>query len=244
MAKIVTILLTHQSQQAVAKMLAYWRSRDEKQDFIIAYGGERAEWQNQDSCIVRVDDPQLRTRDHPRERQSYQGVFQAVLPRIKELGATHVHLAEFDEIPVVDDLNQRLLALMEKEKCDVLGHRLTRVDDTTQPHCMDHVKGPGFMRYWQSISLRREKNVVFSMLGCGSFWTSACFAAVAELQPPLRIYLELFLPTAAHHLGYRVRPIAEQDFFMAPEIPKSQKDLEMMKAQGAWRVHPVKNMWV
>ena len=244
MPKIVTILLTHQSQQAVAKMLAYWRARDEKQDFIIAYGGPHEPWQDLDPCIVRVDDPQLRTRDHPRERQSYHGVFKAVLPRIKELGASYVHLAEFDEIPVVDDLNHRLLSLMEKEKSDVLGHRLLRVDDTTQPHCMDHMKDPDFISYWRRISLRREKEVVLSMLGCGSFWTSACFAAVAELKPPLRIYLELFLPTAAHHLGFRVRPIAEQDFFMAPEIPKSQQDLEVMKEQGAWRVHPVKNMWV
>jgi hypothetical protein len=243
MPKIVTILLTHQSQQAVERMLSYWGGLDARQDFIIAYGGPDAEWQLQDPRVVRITDPLLRTKDHPRERQSYLGVFQAVLPRIKELAATHVHLAEFDEIPVVNDLNQRLLDLMEREQCDVLGHRLLRVDDTTQPHCMDHLRDAKFVQYWHEISHRKDKNVVLSMLGCGSFWTSRCFAAVAALHPPLRIYLELFLPTAAHHLGYRVRPIADQDAFMAPEIPKSEDDLEVMKAQGAWRVHPVKRMW-
>jgi hypothetical protein len=243
MHKIVTILLTHQSQRAVESMVAYWRMLDAQQDFIIAYGGPIADWQEQDPQVVRIADPQLRTVDHPRERQSYQGVFQAVLPRIKELGATHVHMAEYDEIPVVPDLNRRLLELMGREKCDVLGHRLLRVDDTTQPHCMDHLRDLAFAKYWQEISLRKEKEVVLSMLGCGSFWTSECFSAVANLTPPLRIYLELFLPTAAHHLGYRVRPIAHQDTYMAPEIPKSKRDLEPMKAKGAWRVHPVKEMW-
>lgn len=244
MSRVVTVLLTHQSQQAVDAMRGYWRELDPQQDFIIAYGGAAAEWQQGMPDLVRIEDPELRTRDHPRERQSYQGVFQAVAPRVKALGATHVHFAEFDEIPVVPDLNARLLALMAKEDCDVLGHRLFRVDDTTQPHCMDHVRDAEFVAYWLKISRRKEKGVVLSMLGCGSFWTSECFDAVASLRPTVRIYLELFLPTAAHHLGYRVRPIADQDAFMAPEVPKSARDLDRMKSQGAWRVHPVKEMWV
>jgi hypothetical protein len=133
---------------------------------------------------------------------------------------------------------------MAKEDCDVLGHRLFRVDDTTQPHCMDHLRDAAFVAYWLEISRRKEKGVVLSMLGCGSFWTRECFDAVASLQPSMRMYLELFLPTAAHHLGYRVRPIANQDVFMAPEIIKSKSDLTILKEQGAWRVHPVKEMWV
>ena len=244
MSRVVTVLLTHQSQQAVDAMRAYWRDLDPKQDFIIAYGGAEAEWQADVADLVRVDDPELRTRDHPRERQSYHGVFQAVLPRVRALGATHVHLAEFDEIPVVSDLNDRLLSLMASEDCDVLGHRLFRVDDTTQPHCMDHLRDAEFLAYWRRISRRKEAGVVLSMLGCGSFWTSQCFAAVASLQPSMRMYLELFLPTAAHHLGYRVRPIADQDVFMAPELIKSKSDLKILKEQGAWRVHPVKEMWI
>lgn len=244
MSRVVTVLLTHQSQQAVDAMRAYWRDLDPKQDFIIAYGGAEAAWQADVADLVRVDDPELRTRDHPRERQSYHGVFQAVLPRVLALGATHVHLAEFDEIPVVSDLNDRLLSLMASEDCDVLGHRLFRVDDTTQPHCMDHLRDADFLAYWRRISRRKEAGVILSMLGCGSFWTSQCFAAVASLQPSMRIYLELFLPTAAHHLGYRVRPTADQDVFMAPEVVKSKSDLKILKEQGAWRVHPVKEMWI
>lgn len=244
MSRVGTVLLTHQPQQAVDAMRDYWRALDPRQDFIIAYGGVAADWQEGVGDLVRIEDPQLRTRDHPRERQSYHGVFQAVLPRVRALGATHVHLAEFDEIPVVPDLNERLLSLMAAEGCDVLGHRLFRVDDTTQPHCMDHMRDAEFPSYWRKISLRKEKEVVLSMLGCGSFWTSACFDAVASLEPTMRMYLELFLPTAAHHLGYRVRPIADQDIFMAPEIPKTVADLEEFKARGAWRVHPVKEMWM
>jgi hypothetical protein len=243
MSRVVTILLTHQSQHAVERMLSYWSELDNKQEFIVAHGGAREEWMDEDARIVWIADPFLRTRDHPRERQSYQGVFRSVMPRIRELGASHVHLAEYDEIPLVANLNQHLLSRMEEEMCDVLGHRLLRVDDTTQPHCMDHLRDLGITRYWQAISLREDKEVVLSMLGCGSFWNVESFAAVAALEPKLRIYLELFLPTAAHHLGYRVRPISDQDEFMAPELVKSRHELAKLREQGAWRVHPVKDMW-
>jgi hypothetical protein len=55
----------------------------------------------------------------------------------------------------------------------------------------------------------------------------------------------MFMPTAAHHLGFRVRPLPpEQERFMAPEVIKNVSDLEIMKRQGAWRIHPVKEMWL
>jgi len=244
MPKIATILLTHQGTDEVNRMLAYWRNLDADQEFIIAHGGDSPITPSGNECWIRITDPELRTRDHPRERQSYLGVFKAVSAAIAERGSTHVHLAEYDEIPMVPDLNRRLLELMDAEKCDVLGHRLLRVDDTTHPHFLDHQKDPTFLEYWKGISVREKPGVVLSMLGCGSFWKWEVFDALCRLEPTTRIYLELFLPTAAHHLGYRVRPLAGQDAFMAPEKPKSREDLAKMKERGAWRVHPVKDMWV
>jgi hypothetical protein len=224
-------------------MREYWARLDADQEFIIAYGGPVADWQEEIPELVHVDDPALRTRDHPRERQSYLGVMKAVMPLLVSTHATHVHFAEFDEIPMVPDLNRRLLDLMEREKCDVLGHRLSRIDDTTHPHAMDHLRNPLFGDFWRSVSCRKNAEVVLSMLGCGSFWTKECFFSVANLAPPLRIYLEIFLPTAAHHLGYRVRPIRGQDDFMAPEVLKHDTEFDRYRDLGAWRVHPVKEMW-
>lgn len=242
--RVVTVLLTHQAQQEVRRMKDYWRQLDADQDFIIAYGGVEASWQEEMEGLVRVDDPKLRTRDHPRERQSYLGVMKAVLPLLEQSSATHVHFAEFDEIPLVPDLNQRLLSLMKTEDCDLLGHRLYRVDDTTQPHAMDHLRDKAFGSYWSEISCRPDTRAVLSMLGCGSFWTRECFRDVAALTPPLRMYLEIFLPTAAHHLGYRVRPFPmAHDVFMAPEQLKQESQLCDYQAQGAWRIHPIKEMW-
>lgn len=245
MTKIVTILLTHQTHAEVCRMLSYWQEMDAEQEFIIAHGGDLDRPDSFDGYWVKITDPMLRTKDHPRERQSYLGVFQALAPLIAQLEATHVHLAEYDEIPLIRDLNQKLLDWMSQERCDVLGHRLVRVDQSSHPHYLDHQKDSAFDRYWQSIGVRDDATITLSMLGCGSFWKHEAFQAVASLQPSMRMYLELFLPTAAHHLGYRVRPMpSQQDVFMAPEKPKSPGELERYRELGAWRLHPVKHMWL
>ncbi|MEM0897102.1 MAG: hypothetical protein AAGJ79_09445, partial [Verrucomicrobiota bacterium] len=55
------------------------------------------------------------------------------------------------------------------------------------------------------------------------------------------IYLELFLPTAAHHLGFRVRPMPpSQTGFILPKGGWSAEAREQAKTAGAWAVHPVK----
>lgn len=241
---VATVLLTHESPEAVSRMCAHWLERDPDQVLIIAYGGTRENFSKLElQHAVFVDDPELRTRDHPREKQSYLGVFSAVAPLIEELGVSHVHLAEYDEIPLVSGLNSRLLEVLAREDADVAGHRLNRVDDTGHPHFTFHLHDPAFMGYWRSISLRDDAEVVLSMLGCGSFWKAEAFVAVSKLRPPIRIYLELMLPSAAHHLGFRVRPFPDQDRFMAPEIPKSRGDFEPFRKEGAWRIHPVKGYW-
>ncbi|MFD0892764.1 hypothetical protein KBB96_15180 [Luteolibacter ambystomatis] len=241
---VATVLLTHESPEAVRRMCAYWKNGDPDHAIVVAYGGTPENYSKLGvDHAVFVDDPWLRTKDHPRERQSYLGVFQAVLPVIRELGASHVHVAEYDEIPLHPGLNARLLDLLVRENADVAGHRLNRVDGTGHPHYTFHAHDPAFLSYWQDISCREYSAVVLSMLGCGSFWTRAAFEAVAALNPPLRIYLELMLPTAAHHLGFRVRPMDGRDRFMAPEILKTPADFESYRQEGAWRIHPVKGYW-
>lgn len=242
--KVATVLLTHEAPEAVSRMVGHWQAHDPEQVILVAFGGTAEAFARLEvEHAVFVEDPGLRTRDHPRERQSYLGVFSAVAPLIESLGVSHVHLAEYDEIPLVSGLNRRLLDVLEHEGADVAGHRLYRVDETGHPHFTFHCHDPAFMDYWSSISCRDDHGVVLSMLGCGSFWTAGAFLAVARLSPPIRIYLELMLPTAAHHLGFRVRPFPDEDRFMAPEVPKTRADFEEFRRQGAWRIHPVKGYW-
>ena len=241
----LTIILTHQNSEAVSAMLRYWSALDAEQDFLIGNGGPHDLQKALDYPVVVVNDPALRTRDHGREKQSYQGVFRAVAQTVKASRAQFVSFVEYDEVPVVADLNCRMIASLEEEQADVLGFRLYRVDGTSHHQYLDHCRDPEFLAYWREVSCRAEKGIVLSMLGCGSFWRSEAFLAVAALVSAPRVYLEMFMPTAAHHLGYRVRPFpAEQENSMEPEVVKFASALDEWKSRGAWRVHPVKEMWV
>ena len=244
MDQIVTILLTHQNAEAVGRMVAYWTNRGGASSVLVAYGGEAGEYgriAHPAKCLV--EDPELRTTDHPRERQSYLGVLRATVPLLAEMGATHVHLAEYDEVPLVDGLEARLLQRLRAEDADVLGHNLRRVDSSSHPHWLNHTRDPWFARYWESMSCRDDRGVILSMLGCGSFWSFETYRQVADLKPTGRIYLELFLPTAAHHLGFRVRGTREQEQFMQPHQEKTPEMLDGMRQAGAWVAHPVKGFW-
>ncbi len=244
MEKIVTLLLTHQPAAAVGRMVEYWTGHGAATTVVVAYGGQGEEFGRiVHPCKCHVTDPELRTSDHPRERQSYLGVYRTAVPLLEELGATHVHFGEYDEVPLVDRLGARLLERMVAEGADVLGHNLRRVDGSSHPHWLNHVRDPWFAEYWESMSCRDDRSVVLTMLGCGSFWSIEAFREVAVLRPPGKIYLELFLPTAAHHLGFRVRGTGEQEKFVQPHEEKTPAMLDDMRRAGAWVAHPVKSFW-
>jgi len=72
-------------------------------------------------------------------------------------------------------------------------------------HMLYHQSDPDFLPYWQSVSRREEKGVVLSMFGSGSFWSREAFLAIAARKQEIPCSMELYLPTLAHHLGYRVK---------------------------------------
>jgi hypothetical protein len=190
---------------------------------------------------VHVDSERLRTGDHPRDRQSYTAVFAAASEWMRGRDFTHVYFAEFDHLPLVPDLDSRLLALLEEERADVLAHGVRRVDNTGWHHYLYHSSNPLFHQHWERISNREDRRTVLSMLGTGCFWTRAAFDAVAREPEPFPIYLEIYLPTLAHHLGYRVRPYREKDHLVS-NLGDFGRRIATAQAAGAWTVHPVKSL--
>ncbi len=243
----VTVFLTHQGPAQVSRMLEYWGRRQPGLRPLVAVGGSREDFEairGSGAPAVFVDDPRLRTTDHPRERQSYLGVFKCVAETLGADRYDFVHLVEYDEVPVVDDVQQGLARHMADEDADLLACGLRRVDGTNHPHYLSHSHDPAFTGYWRDISCRGEPGVVLTALGCGTFWRRAAFEGVASLEETVPCYLELFLPTAAHHLGYRARALKGQYRFMRPDNNYSAGDLARLAEAGALCAHPVKGMWL
>jgi hypothetical protein len=244
MSERLTIILTHQPESLVAAMEDWWRREQPGPDILIAYGGTREQYEKlRVPARVFVDDNRLRTRDHQRERQSFGGVFSAVN---EWLGAHPqyrlIHLTEFDCIPLCGDLFARLEARLATERADVLGCRLERVDGTNHPHFLYHSADPDFAPFLRRLSVRTDPSVVLAMLGCVSFWKREAFSAMAEKGEDSPLYLEIALPTIAHHLGFRVRGLTDQSPWVQPMGDFSPR-LDELRRAGAWMAHPVKGFW-
>ena len=244
MSERLTILLTHQAEPLVENMVRWWREYAPGPEILVAYGGPRSSFESlQVPHKVYVDDSRLRTRDHQRERQSFGGVFLAVAEWLKNHPSYRwIHLSEFDCIPLCRDLFARLESRLGAERADVLGCHLERVDGTNHPHYLYHAGDPRFLPFLESISCRADRHVVLAMLGCVSFWTRDAFAAVAEAEETAPLYLEIALPTLAHHLGFRVRNLGDQSPYVLP-VGDCMPQLESLRAEGAWMAHPVKGFW-
>jgi hypothetical protein len=191
-----------------------------------------------------IDDPRLRTREHQKEKQSYSQIFQKVsrwLPDHPECG--YVYIAEFDHWPLVKDLGAHLIERLRREQADVLGHQLARRDRTSCVYYLYHLSDERFLPWLESVSCRPDPGAVFNMFGSGSFWTKQAFMAVGEAGEPLPIYLETYLPTLAHHLGFRVRSFQEQDRFIRATGNRFD-EIEEARKSGAWTIHPIKSFSV
>jgi hypothetical protein len=55
------------------------------------------------------------------------------------------------------------------------------------------------------------------------------------------VYLEIWLPTLAHHLGFRVRDLPDQNPFVR-NLGDMTGSMEAARRAGAWAVHRVKSL--
>jgi hypothetical protein len=226
-------------------MLAHWGLCVPGERILIAYGGAKNEFDSiRHEQKLFVDDPRMRTRDHQREFQSYTSLFQLAAEFLKARGGRFqfVHFTEYDHLPLVSDLNERQIKRLTAEDADLIGFHVHRVDDTNNPHFLYHAADDRFIPYWSKITRRADPEVVLSMFGSGSFWTREAFCAVSDIEEPFPIYMELYLPTLCHHLGFRVRDFGEQNRFIRV-LKDETNHVDRARKEGAWTLHPVKRLW-
>ncbi len=224
-------------------MLGWWKQCVPPDAVLVAFGGSEKDFREvpHDQKFLTID-PRLRTRDHQREMQSYSEVFRDVSGWMRGRDFTHVHFCEYDHVPFVPDLNTRQIARLSAEDADVIGCRVLRVDGTSHPHFLYHESTGAFRKFWRSVTRRNNPSVVLSMFATGSVWTREAFDAVAGIPEPYPMYLEIFLPTLAHHLGFRVRDLPDQNPFVR-NLGDMAGKIDAARHAGAWAVHPAKRQW-
>lgn len=241
--KIISVVLTHQSPDRVKRMCDYWERLFPECALLIAYGGSFDHFEKIKGVQkVYIDDLRLRTKDHQRENQSYAGVFRAVSGYLKGSEYEYVYFTEFDQIPLCRDLLQGLIRELKRLDADVLFHGLEQVDGTGSAHYLYHQAKDNFLASLRKFSRRPDYRVVLSSLGFGQFWKRSGFDDVAALKDDVEVYLELWIPTVAHHLGYRVKNVSfskEHSTMTGDRVAEIKKCLE----QKVECLHPVKTLW-
>lgn len=245
MSGIANILISHQRADAVSRMVEWWRELTGVGTILVAYGGSREEFEKLSGFDkVYVDDDRLRVADAQRERQSYESVFRAAEQWLEASGCAFVHLTEFDELPLVSDLLERKRVLLEEMEADVIGYNLRRVDGTHHAHYQWHMSTPSCLSDFRDFSVRKDSGIILSMYGFGSFWRTKCFREVGSVHLPQDVYLEIAIPSVAHHLGFRVKSIDGQGSFMSPFREFStRREIAAARNAGAWSLHSVKIAW-
>jgi hypothetical protein len=245
MHPVLNVVLCHQDAQTVGALLRHWRQIADNTCILIAHGGKRDDFAAlTHPNKIFLDDPQLRTFDNQRERQSYRQIWQRTLEWLRSCSNPFefVYVAEYDHLPLLQDLNARQMSFLEQERADILAYHLQRIDGTSHPHYLYHARDPDFHRFFSKLSMRPDRRVILSMFGSGSFWKRDVFEAVAATQEPFPIYLELFLPTVAHHLGFRLRSYGHQNTYVR-NLGDRTNEIESARREGAWTLHPVKRLW-
>lgn len=238
---VALVLVTHEPAEAVMRMQAFWQELTQPANLVVAYGGKRDEFEKISGQKVFVDDDRLRTRDHQREFQSYSKLLKTALHSLS--GSWEwLFFAEFDLIPLTPSFFETLIEEAIKEDADVLGVGACRLDNTLHSHHAAHAAAEGWLEWIRSISRREDPHVVLSCLGCGQLWRREAIEAVVSAGEPVKSYLEILLPTVAHHLGFRVRPWKSHARFILPD-PLPHQDLADFVSAGATAVHPIKGYW-
>lgn len=241
MDNILLILLSHQPRRDLERTISSWLKVVRAQSLLLAYGGPDSQFSHIDfGQKAFIADQRLRLPDQQRNRQSWAGVLQAAQAFLKTRPEfDYVYITEYDQIPLVKDVLGRMVARIDAENADVLAHHLQRIDGTSHPHYLYHSGENRFHQHFESISQRMDKRVILSMLGTGSFWTRRAFEAVATREEPFPIYIEIYLPSLAHHLGFRIRDIPDQNPFVV-NLGNRGEEIDSARDRGAWTLHPVK----
>lgn len=242
---MLTVLLTHLGRPQVEEQLAWLREVAPGSRFVAVHGGKRADFEGLDpEEAIFVEDPSLRG---PHFDKSLNDTLRAVHDRwVRDDESTDlVYLVEYDHLILRPDFEDALRALVERTGAGLLAKNATPRNDTNWSHWLK-VRGDERLNRWvEGITGRDDPSLRLGCLGTGMVLTRDALAAFCSLDDPPPYYVEMFVPTVIHHLGFRVVDVdAVSDLYAGVRwLPEFDLD-EALAAKRAGRhfVHPFKRL--
>ena len=243
MKKVANIIICHQENPFIQKLLLYWKDFVPSETLWVAYGGTEKnfaeiEWGKK----FFISDSFIKAKNGLKPWESYQsyfGVFQDS-PQILKQNFDYIHICEYDCVPLQRNLNGKQMDFLEMKRADIIGYHLRRVDKTNYPVYLKQCKGEKlFQDFLKTISVRKRKEVILKMLVFSSFWSQSAFSKIATLDSPPPCFLEISLPTFSHHLGLKISSLNRDSKWHSFPFHKGKICAERTES---WIQHPVKSL--
>ena len=242
---LVTALVTHLPPDAVHATLADLRRAVAPRDIVVCHGGRREDHDALDwDRKLFIEDPSLRSA--ARTVQSYNELLQRVFrEHMRDEPAWDAAIVlEFDQVPLRDDWPAEVERTLAASGADFLGCGCSDRTETNWTHALRWRDDAALLAHLRAVSVRDDPTRVFGCLGTGFVLRRPVLEALADTELHAPSYVELYVPTVVHHLGFAVDDIGRHSR-LADEVrwePEMTLD-EVLAAKraGHFFAHPFKD---
>jgi hypothetical protein len=242
---IVTALITHLDADRAARQLAYLRALAPQSRFVLCHGGRREEFERiAEPGALFVEDPSLRG---PNKDQSYNQVLAAVYESCvrNDPAVELVYFIEYDHLILSGGFEDELRALAARSPAGLFGKYASERSDSNWAHLTRYRGDEQLARFFRRISRREDHSRRWGCLGTGMLFRRAALEAFCSVEDAPHAYLELFIPTVVHHLGFGVADVDALGGLYAGirwRPPFSVEEAIAAKAAGRAFLHPFKEL--
>jgi hypothetical protein len=241
----LTAVLTHLDDPLVRGQRDYLQALAPESRFVFCFGGRRADFERltvEDALFI--DEPSLHAA--PRER-SHTRVLTTVYERLvrDDPEVELVYFVEFDHLILRPDFERELASLADRTGAGLLAKAASPRNDTNWPHFLRYRDDERVNRFFAGISRREDHGIRWGCLGTGMLFRREALAAFCSIGEHLHVYVEMFVPTVVHHLGFDVVDVDEYCDLYATVSWRPEYGLEeaiAAKRAGRTFVHPFKRL--
>jgi hypothetical protein len=242
---LLTAVLTHLPAELVQKQLDHLRGVAPGSRFVACHGGPREDFDGLEPAdAVWIEDPSLRG---PHFRKSLNDTLSALHDTWVrgDDSVDFVFAVEYDHMILRGDFEGALTELAAKTGAGLLGKAASTRNDTNWPHYLQARRDERLNSYIAGVSVRDDPSVRYGCVGTGLLLRRDAFDAFCALPSPPPAYVELFVPTMVHHLGYDVVDVdAVSDLYADVRwLPEFDLDeVRAAKRRGRSFAHPFKRI--
>jgi hypothetical protein len=242
---LLTAIITHLDAERVRAQLRYLRELAPEARFVVCHGGARQDFDDLAAGdAIHVDEPSLRG---PNRDQSYTEVLRAAYECFvrDEPDIDLVYFIEYDHLILASDFEERLTALAARRPAGLFAKHASPRNDSNWTHFTRYRRDERVNRFFEQLSRRDDPTLRYGCLGTGMLFRREALAAIAAVADPPHAYLEMFIPTLTHHLGFDVVDVDSMCDLYAAVRWRPEYTLEEARAQkqrGRAFVHPYKQL--